>query len=86
MLDAALESLSEQECLTLLKSVKYGRVAVVTNQGRPEISPSTTGCTTEPSSLLPAPRPPSLGAPRPGLRSKWTSSTRGATRVRRAPS
>ena len=37
MLDAALESLSEQECLTLLKSVKYGHVAVVTNQGRPEI-------------------------------------------------
>ena len=39
MLDAALESLSEHECLTLLKSVKYGRVAVVTNQGRPEIFP-----------------------------------------------
>ena len=39
MLDALLESLSEHECLTLLKSVKYGRVAVVTNQGRPEIFP-----------------------------------------------
>jgi len=39
MLDAALESLSEQECLTLLKNVKYGRVAVVTNRGRPEIFP-----------------------------------------------
>jgi nitroimidazol reductase NimA-like FMN-containing flavoprotein (pyridoxamine 5'-phosphate oxidase superfamily) len=39
MLDAALESLSEHECLSLLKSVKYGRVAVVTKQGRPEIFP-----------------------------------------------
>jgi uncharacterized protein len=34
-----LESLSEQECLDLLKRVKYGRVAVVTHEGRPEIFP-----------------------------------------------
>ena len=39
MSDAALESLSEEECLTLLKDVKYGRVAVVTEDGRPEIFP-----------------------------------------------
>ena len=32
-----LESLSEQECLALLKGVKFGRVAVVTHEGRPEI-------------------------------------------------
>ena len=81
MLDAALESLSEQECLTLLKSVKYGRVAVVTNQGRPEFSPSTTGCTTEPSFLLPPRRSFKLGRPLAMLHSKWTSSTRGATTV-----
>ena len=34
-----LESLSEQECLELLKGVKYGRVAVVTQDGRPTIFP-----------------------------------------------
>lgn len=34
-----LESLSEQECLDLLSGVKYGRVAVVTHEGRPEIFP-----------------------------------------------
>jgi uncharacterized protein len=34
-----LESLNEQECLALLKGVKYGRVAVVTREGRPEIFP-----------------------------------------------
>lgn len=34
-----MESLSEQECLALLKEVKYGRVAVVTLEGRPEIFP-----------------------------------------------
>lgn len=39
MTDAAFESLAEEECLTLLKSVKYGRVAVVTSDGRPEIFP-----------------------------------------------
>lgn len=39
MTDAALESLNEEECLALLKGVHYGRVAVVTDQGRPEIFP-----------------------------------------------
>lgn len=39
MSDAALESLTEQECLDLLKTVRYGRVAVVTDQGRPEVFP-----------------------------------------------
>ncbi len=34
-----MESLSEQECLALLKELKYGRVAVVTHEGRPEIFP-----------------------------------------------
>jgi uncharacterized protein len=34
-----IETLSEQECLALLKEVKYGRVAVVTHDGRPEIFP-----------------------------------------------
>ena len=34
-----VESLNEQECLALLKGVKYGRVAVVTREGRPEIFP-----------------------------------------------
>ena len=34
-----LESLSEQECLALLETVRYGRVAVVTYDGRPEIFP-----------------------------------------------
>jgi nitroimidazol reductase NimA-like FMN-containing flavoprotein (pyridoxamine 5'-phosphate oxidase superfamily) len=37
--EAALESLSEQECLELLKGVRFGRVAVVTSDGRPEIFP-----------------------------------------------
>jgi hypothetical protein len=39
MFDAALESMDEEECLALLKQVKYGRVAVVTAEGRPEIFP-----------------------------------------------
>jgi uncharacterized protein len=39
MLDAALEKMGEEECLTLLKRVRYGRVAVVTAEGRPEIFP-----------------------------------------------
>lgn len=39
MSDAALESLSKEECLALLKGAKYGRVAVVTSDGRPEILP-----------------------------------------------
>ena len=39
MSDAALEDLGETECLALLTQVKYGRVAVVTGEGRPEIFP-----------------------------------------------
>ncbi|HMK96622.1 MAG TPA: pyridoxamine 5'-phosphate oxidase family protein [Acidimicrobiales bacterium] len=39
MSDAALEILGEEECLKLLREVKYGRVAVVTVDGRPEIFP-----------------------------------------------
>jgi hypothetical protein len=39
MSDAALENLSKEECLALLSSAKYGRVAVVTSDGRPEIFP-----------------------------------------------
>ncbi|HUB69803.1 MAG TPA: pyridoxamine 5'-phosphate oxidase family protein [Acidimicrobiales bacterium] len=39
MTDAALEALTEEECLEHLKQVKYGRVAVVTDDGRPEIFP-----------------------------------------------
>jgi nitroimidazol reductase NimA-like FMN-containing flavoprotein (pyridoxamine 5'-phosphate oxidase superfamily) len=37
--EAALESLGEDECLELLRGARYGRVAVVTDQGRPEIFP-----------------------------------------------
>ena len=39
MWDAALEPLNEEHCLELLKQVDYGRVAVVTGEGRPEIFP-----------------------------------------------
>jgi nitroimidazol reductase NimA-like FMN-containing flavoprotein (pyridoxamine 5'-phosphate oxidase superfamily) len=39
MSDAALEQLTEQECLAMLKTVHYGRIAVVTGEGRPEIFP-----------------------------------------------
>jgi uncharacterized protein len=39
MSDSALEALTEEECLTRLKSVRYGRAAVVTGEGRPEIFP-----------------------------------------------
>ena len=39
MWDAVLENLDEDECLALLKRVEYGRVAVVTADGRPEIFP-----------------------------------------------
>jgi hypothetical protein len=39
MSDAALESLTKEECLDLLNRAKYGRVAVVTSDGRPEIFP-----------------------------------------------
>lgn len=39
MSEAALESLTEDECLAMLQRTKYGRVAVVNDQGRPEIFP-----------------------------------------------
>jgi nitroimidazol reductase NimA-like FMN-containing flavoprotein (pyridoxamine 5'-phosphate oxidase superfamily) len=39
MSEAALESLTEQECLDLLRGARYGRVAVVSAGGRPEIFP-----------------------------------------------
>lgn len=39
MTDAKLEILEEDECLALLNRVKYGRVAVVTEDGRPAIFP-----------------------------------------------
>ena len=39
MSDAALESLTEDECLAMLQRTKYGRVAVVNDEGRPEIFP-----------------------------------------------
>ena len=39
MWDAALEPIDEEYCLELLKGVEYGRVAVVTGEGRPEIFP-----------------------------------------------
>ncbi len=39
MWDSALESLGEEECLVLLKQVEFGRVVVVTAEGRPEIFP-----------------------------------------------
>jgi nitroimidazol reductase NimA-like FMN-containing flavoprotein (pyridoxamine 5'-phosphate oxidase superfamily) len=37
--DLMLEDLSEEECLSLLRTVEFGRVAVVTEDGRPEIFP-----------------------------------------------
>jgi uncharacterized protein len=39
MSDTALEQLSEQECLAMLKTVHFGRLAVVTGEGRPEVFP-----------------------------------------------
>jgi nitroimidazol reductase NimA-like FMN-containing flavoprotein (pyridoxamine 5'-phosphate oxidase superfamily) len=39
MWDSALEPIGEQQCLDLLKQVEYGRLAVVTADGRPEIFP-----------------------------------------------
>jgi len=39
MRDVVLENLSEEECLALLRRVQYGRVAVVTQDGHPEIFP-----------------------------------------------
>jgi nitroimidazol reductase NimA-like FMN-containing flavoprotein (pyridoxamine 5'-phosphate oxidase superfamily) len=41
--EPALESLSKEECLGLLKCAKYGRVGVVTSDGRPEIFPVNYG-------------------------------------------
>ncbi len=39
MWDAALEPIDGEHCLELLKEVEFGRVAVVTGEGRPEIIP-----------------------------------------------
>jgi nitroimidazol reductase NimA-like FMN-containing flavoprotein (pyridoxamine 5'-phosphate oxidase superfamily) len=39
MTDAALEQLGEQECIAHLKEVNFGRLVVVTAEGRPEIFP-----------------------------------------------
>ena len=39
MIETVLERLSEEECLQLLKSAEYGRVAVVADHERPEIFP-----------------------------------------------
>jgi uncharacterized protein len=39
MWDAALEPIDEEQCLELLKEVEFGRVAIVTGEGRPEIFP-----------------------------------------------
>jgi hypothetical protein len=39
MSDPKLEALDKDECLALLSGAKYGRVAVVTSDGRPEILP-----------------------------------------------
>ncbi len=37
--DSALESLGEEKCLAPVKQVEFGRVVVVTAEGRPEIFP-----------------------------------------------
>ena len=39
MWDAALEPIDEEHCLALLSGVDFGRVAVVTKEGHPEIFP-----------------------------------------------
>jgi uncharacterized protein len=39
MWERALEPIGEEQCLELLKGAEYGRVAVVTGEGRPEIFP-----------------------------------------------
>ena len=39
MWDAAFEALDEENCLELLKEVEFGRVAIVTGEGRPQIFP-----------------------------------------------
>lgn len=43
MSESALEPLDEQECLARLQQVRYGRLAVVTAAGRPEIFPVNFG-------------------------------------------
>ena len=39
MTEEAFESLTEEDCMSLLRTAKLGRVAVVTSEGRPEIFP-----------------------------------------------
>ena len=39
MWDVAFEALDEEHCLELLKEVEFGRVAIVTGEGRPQIFP-----------------------------------------------
>jgi uncharacterized protein len=39
MWDAAFEPIDEEQCRELLKEVEFGRVAVVTGDGRPQIFP-----------------------------------------------
>jgi uncharacterized protein len=39
MWDVAFEPIDEEQCVELLKEVEFGRVAVVTGEGRPEIFP-----------------------------------------------
>jgi uncharacterized protein len=39
MSDAAFEAIDEKQCLELLKEVEFGRVAIVTGDGRPQIFP-----------------------------------------------
>ena len=38
MWDVAFEALDEEHCLERLKEVEFGRVAIVTGEGRPQIS------------------------------------------------
>lgn len=39
MMDMAIERINKEQCLELLKVVEFGRVAVVTGDGRPQIFP-----------------------------------------------
>jgi uncharacterized protein len=39
MWDVAFEALDEEHCLERLKEVEFGRVAIVTGEGRPQIFP-----------------------------------------------
>jgi len=39
MLEATLETMTEEECIACLRTVGFGRIAVVTADGRPEIFP-----------------------------------------------